>query len=73
MIEPLFRIYHYDWQYYLSRRLGETREKLKQNFIGVIYQSTWQSELDFGASSKPLPSRVLRKIKRWLRQLQSYL
>jgi hypothetical protein len=73
MIEPLFRIYHYDWQYYLSRRLGETQKKLQQNFIGVIYQSTWQTELDFGAPSKSLPSRVLRKIKRWLRQLQSYL
>jgi hypothetical protein len=73
MIEPLFRIYHYDWQYYLSRRLGETKEKLKHNFIGVIYQSAWESELDFGAPTKSLQSRMLRKIKRWLRQLQSYL
>jgi hypothetical protein len=73
MVEPLFRIYHYDWQYYLSRRLGETQEKLKQNFMGVIYQSAWESELDYGAPSKPLLSRILKRSKRFFRLLQSYL
>ena len=73
MIEPLFRIYHYDWQYYLARRWGETKEKLKQNFIGVIYQSAWEAEMDFGVPTKSLLSRLLRKIKRFLRLLQSYL
>jgi len=73
MIEPLFRIYHYDWQYYLSRRLGETEDKLRQNFMGVIYQSAWESELDFGTPAKSLPSRILRRAKRFLRYLQSYL
>lgn len=73
MIEPLFRIYHYDWYYYLSRRLGETQEKLKQNFMGVIYQSAWESELDYGVPSKPLLSRILKRSKRFLRLLQSYL
>lgn len=72
-IEPLFRIYHYDWQYYLSRRLGETVDKLKQNFIGVIYQSAWESELDFGVSSKSFLSRVLKRIKRFLRFLHSFI
>lgn len=72
MIEPLFRVYHYDWQYYLSRRVGETEEKLRQNFMGVIYQSAWQSEFDFGAPTKSLPSRILRRLKRFLRYLQSY-
>ena len=73
MIEPLFRIYHYDWQYYLLRRLGETEEKLRQNFMGVIYQSAWEAEMDYGPSNKSLPSRVVRKIKRLIRLLQSYL
>lgn len=73
MIEPFFRIYHYDWQYYLARRLGETEDKLKQNFMGIIYQSAWESELDFGAPNKPLLSRLLRKLKRISRYLQSHL
>ena len=73
MIEPLIRIYHYDWHFYLARRLGETQEKLKQNFLGVIYQSAWESELDYGAPAKPFFSRTLKRLKRFLRFLQSYL
>lgn len=72
-IEPLFRIYHYDWQFYLSRRLGETVDKLKQNFMGVIYQSAWESELDFGTPSKSFLSRVLKRTKHFLRFLHSYI
>ena len=72
-IEPLFRIYHYDWHFYLSRRLGETQEKLKQNFLGLIYQSSWESELDYGAPAKPFFSRTLKRLKRFFRFLQSYL
>ena len=73
MIEPLFRIYHYDWQYYLQRRLGETEDKLRQNFMGVIYQSAWEAEMDFGPSQKSLSSRLVRKFKRFIRFMQSYL
>lgn len=73
MIEPIFRIYHYDWQYYLARRLGETEAKLRQNFMGVIYQSAWEVENDFGISDKSFASRAVRKIKRFIRMVQSYL
>jgi hypothetical protein len=72
-IEPLFRIYHYDWHFYLSRRLGETQDKLKQNFLGLIYQSSWESELDYGSPAKPFVSQTLKRLKRFLRFLQSYL
>ncbi len=72
-IEPLFRTYHYDWQYYLMRRLGETEQKLKQNYLGIIYQSAWQAELNLGGSQKPLFSRALKGVKRFMRCLQSYI
>ena len=72
-IEPLFRVYHYDRQYFLLKRLGETEEKVKTNFLGVLYQSNWESNLSFGEKQKSLPSRILKNIKRTLRQLQSYL
>ena len=72
-IEPLFRIYHYDWHFYLARRLGETQAKLKQNFLGLIYQSSWESELDYGVPVKSFFSRTLRRLKRFFRFLQSYL
>ena len=72
MIEPLFRIYHYDWQYYTAQRLGETEAKLKQNFLGVIYQSNWESELDYGLSNKSFASRTLKSMKRFMRYMKSY-
>lgn len=71
-IEQLFRIYYYDWQYYLLRRIGETENKLKANYLGVVYQSNWDSGMNFGAASKSLGSRMLRRLKRFGRYLQSY-
>ena len=72
-IEQLFRIYYYDWQFYLLRRLGESEDRLTKNYLGVIYQSNWDSDLDLGASDKSLLSRINKRIKRFLRYLQSYL
>ncbi len=71
-IEQLFRVYYYDCHYFLLRRLGETLPKLKENYLGVIYQSSWDLSLDLGASQKSIPSRALKKIKRFGRYLQSY-
>jgi len=72
-IEPLFRVYHYDWQYFMLKRLGETEDSLKSNYLGVIYQSNWESDLNYLGTQRPLPSRLLKSIKRSLRYLQSYL
>jgi hypothetical protein len=71
-IEPLFRTYHYDWQFFLMKRLGETEAKLAENYFGVIYQSAWDVDDHFGASKKSLPSQLLRRIKRFGKYLQSY-
>lgn len=73
VIEPLFRVYHYDWQYFMMKRLGESVDTLKINFLGVIYQSNWESHLHLEGSQKSLPSRVLKRIKKSLRYLQSYI
>lgn len=72
-IEPLFRIYHYDWQYFLMKRLGETEAKVAKHYMGIIYQSAWESELNFGGPQKSLPSRLLKRIKRFGRYLQSFI
>jgi len=72
-VEPLFRTYHYDWQYFLMKRLGETEAKLAQNYYGVIYQSAWDMDGHLGPSNKSFPSRLLRRIKRFGRYLQSYV
>ena len=72
-IEQLFRIYYYDWQFYLLQRLGELEKKLRKNYLGVIYQSNWNSGLDYGVPAKSFASRTLRKFKRFLKYLSSYL
>jgi hypothetical protein len=72
-MEQLFRIYYYDWQFYLLRRLGETRKRLTSNYLGLIYQSNWESGLDYGKSNKSFLSRVNRKVKAFFRYLQSYI
>ena len=71
-IEQLFRVYYYDWHYFLLRRLGETVAKLGENYLGVIYQSSWDLSLDFGASQKSILSRALKNLKRVGRYLQSF-
>lgn len=71
-IEQLFRIYYYDWQYYLLRRLGERPNKLTANYLGVIYQSNWDSGMDYGGVQKSIFSRTLKSIKRYGRYLESY-
>jgi hypothetical protein len=71
-IEQLFRIYYYDWHYFLLRGNGETLKKLTSNYLGVIYQSSWDLNMDYGGSSKSLLSRILKKMKRLARFIQSY-
>lgn len=72
-IEQLFRIYYYDWHYYLLRRVGENISKIKENYLGVIYQSSWDLALDYGVSQKSIFSRTLKKLKRFGRYLQSFI
>jgi hypothetical protein len=72
-IEPLFRVYHYDWQYFIMKRLGETQEKLAANYLGVLYQSNWESQLHFGSNTKSWVSRTLKNLKYFMRYLQSYI
>ncbi len=72
-IEQLFRIYYYDWHYFLLRRNGERINKLSANYLGVIYQSSWNKSLDLGPSGKSFPSRVLKWIKRFFHYLESFI
>ena len=71
-IEPLFRTYHYDWQYFLMKRLGETTVKVAQNYLGIIYQSNWESSLTYGQSQKSLVSQLLRRLKHFCSYLKSF-
>jgi hypothetical protein len=62
-IEPLFRVYHYDWQFQAQRRMGERIEKLQGEYMGVLSQSNWEYQWDFGSKQKPVLSRMVRWLK----------
>lgn len=64
-IEPLFRCYHYNWQWHTLRGLGETTETLQREYLGIVCQSSWQYELDYGAQAqrKSRLSRLVRFIR----------
>ena len=68
-VEPLFRVYHTDWQYFSQRKTGETIEKLREKYLGVVLQSNWEYELDHGVQQKSLLSRAARNFKRQLKRL----
>ncbi len=63
-VETLFRCYHYEDQFRLARKAGETDQTLSQTYLGVCVQSNWDQELAHGSSKKSLPSRMVRFIKR---------
>lgn len=69
-IEPLFRVYHHDWQFFEQQRLGETHGKLAEQFLGVVYQSNWEYELD-APGARSAASLLSRRLKRWRRKLQA--
>lgn len=62
-IEPLFRVYHYNWQFLAQHRLGERIKKLQGEYLGVLCQSNWQYEWDFGEKKKSVFSRMIRWLK----------
>jgi hypothetical protein len=68
--EQLFKHYHYEHQYWQDRSLGYSDEILKKDYLGIVYQSNWQTWEDFGAPKKKLASRILRSIKRFLKYVQ---
>ena len=67
-IEPLFRVYHHEWQYLAMRQLGETPQTLAQQFLGAVYQSNWEFELD-QPGTRSAASLIGRRLKRWRRRL----
>lgn len=67
--EPFFKVYHYAWQLDLDRRRGMGNEQLARLYSGVIYQSSWERDMDWPREGgKPL-SWLARRIRRKLRRI----
>jgi len=62
-IEPLMKVYLYHWQ------TGEAEKSymyLNKIYIGVLYQSNWEFEMNAYGSKKSFLSNFLRRLKRRL-------
>ena len=64
--QALFKVYHYAWQYDQDQRLGINTTQLAHLYLGVIYQSAWERNMDWPIEGGHLLSRVGRIIRRKL-------
>jgi len=67
-LEQLFKHYHYEHQLWSDQILGYKEKVLAYDYLGVVYQSNWESWGDFGPSNKSVPSRLWRSIKRLIKK-----
>ena len=63
-VEPLFKFYHYEYQFELGQKCGDTVDRLAMNYLGVCYQSNWNRALNTSNKSKSVPSRLWSAIRR---------
>jgi len=65
-IDPLMKAYLYQWQ--LKNTYRVSKEMLAKIYIGVVYQSNWEHEFNYG-EKKRITSILLRKLKRFLAKI----
>ena len=61
-VEPFFKFYFYERQFLIGKQQGETIEGLARDYLGVCYQSNWDTKSNL--VQKPLLSRLVRWIRR---------
>lgn len=44
---PMFKTFHYKWQYDLAKQLGITEHIIAENYLGITMQSNWGAPLKF--------------------------
>lgn len=64
-IEPVFRVYHYNWQYFTYKRLGDRLSSIEVSYLGILKQSNWDYINDCGvhADRKKMISKIFRSIR----------
>lgn len=64
--QAFFKVYHYAWQFDQDRRRGITCGQLAQHYVGVIYQSAWERNMDWPTEQGSTSSKLARKVRRVL-------
>lgn len=62
-LNPLFKVYHYDWQFRNDLKNGIGINHLKTNYLGIIQQSNWNKNLDPKFARKSIASKIWKSIK----------
>lgn len=65
----LFKHYHYEHQLWADNALGYTPEIIKKDYLGIVFQSNWETWQDFGIPEKNFKSRLLKSLKRLIKYL----
>jgi Family of unknown function (DUF6492) len=68
-IEPILRVYHFDWQFDLQQKQGERADLLNQQYLGVCLQSNWEVDMD-AKGKRSTASKIVRSIKRFLKKFR---
>ncbi len=64
--QAFFKVYHYAWQFDKDTRKGITPEQLSSFYCGVIYQSSWERDMDWPEEGGNVLSRFGRRLRRRL-------
>lgn len=64
--QPLFKVYHYARQYDHAQRLGIGEAEIRKIYMGVIYQSAWERNMDWPREGGNWSSRLARRLRRRL-------
>jgi hypothetical protein len=64
--EPFFKVYHYAWQLDRDRKKKLGLAELTQLFSGVIYQSSWERDMDWPREGGNWMSHLGRSMRRRL-------
>jgi hypothetical protein len=62
--ESFFKVYHYGWQFEQDRKSNIQLSDLAKLYTGVIYQSSWEREMDWPAEAGNSASRLARRLRR---------
>ena len=64
--QALFKVYHYAWQLDHDRRRGVTEDTIANLYVGVIYQSAWDRNMDWPSEGGNWLSQLSRRLRRKL-------
>jgi hypothetical protein len=64
--QALFKVYHYGWQFDQDQRMGIGLDHLAKLYLGVIYQSSWDRDLDWPLEGGGVLSKIGRRVRRKL-------